>query len=305
MRHAMASEQFRSRIVRLVLAALLLAAAILKARQLLGDSTAILPGLLHDPILIALLIQSEFLLALWLLVGGFARLRFIVAVACFSIFAIVSGYEAMHALASCGCFGNVKIPPAATAGLDVAAVVALCVTRARHSSWRPDWPSRRRLFAGVSAAVVVSGALWTLYFTKAANARAAGTDTLDLQVLDPQSWLNKPFPLFDEIDGPAPLRAGKWMVVLYHYDCVDCLKAIPDYRALAAGQSSFRLAFVAMPPFAPVGREPVADSADYLHLRFKTDHEWFATTPVAVTLQDGRVLTAAEGEAAVRPPDWR
>ena len=94
-----------------VIAAVLLPSAFLKARQLLVGSGEIIPGLVHSPLLLALLIQSEILLALWLLIGGFARLRFIVAVGCFSIFALVSGYEAMHAMPSCGCFGNVKVPP--------------------------------------------------------------------------------------------------------------------------------------------------------------------------------------------------
>jgi methylamine utilization protein MauE len=100
------SKHLNSRTVGYALACLLLAADALKDRQLFADSTAVRPSVLHNPILLALLIQSEFLLALWLLIGGFARLRFIVAVACFSIFAVVSGYEAMHTMQSAAVIGQ-------------------------------------------------------------------------------------------------------------------------------------------------------------------------------------------------------
>lgn len=286
-----------------LLAFVLLASASLKTGQFFMGSRAAIPGPLHSPLLLALLIQSELLLALWLLIGGFARLRFIVAVGCFSIFALVSGYEAMHAMPSCGCFGNVKVPPAITAAFDVSAVVALCWTRSRDAGSRADHPTRPRLIAGITAAIVLSGGLWTTYFLKAAQARrTTGAAALELRVLEPETWIGKLFPLFDEIDNSTPLKTGKWLVVLYHFDCDDCLKAIPEYQALATSQSPVRVAFVAMPPFAPAGREPVADSSDYLHLRLRPDYDWFATTPVALTLQDGLVRTATEGTDATHPP---
>jgi hypothetical protein len=300
---------------------ILLVAASLKFEQLYGNTPGATPGILFTPVLAAWLIQSELLLALWLLIGGFARLRFIVAVGCFSIFALVSGYEAMHAMASCGCFGNVKVPPTITAAFDVSAVVALCWTRRRpsprpsvaaategergESAGEEGWPSRWRLIAGITAAIVLSGGLWCIYFVKAAQAGATGASTLELRVLEPETWIDKPFPLFDEIGASDPLKSGKWLVVLYHYDCEDCLKAIPVYQALAASQSPVRVAFIAMPPFATAGQEPVAESTDYLHLRLRPDYDWFATTPVVIQLGDGRVLAAAEGAGALEPAKIR
>jgi thiol-disulfide isomerase/thioredoxin len=118
-----------------------------------------------------------------------------------------------------------------------------------------------------------------------------------LVVLEPASWLNHPFPLLDEIDNSAPLRAGRWLVLFYHYDCSDCQTAIPAYEALA---NRVHIAFVAMPP---LGQSPVTDSPQYLNLRLRPDHDWFATTPLVVTLEDGQVAAFAEGENAIHPPD--
>jgi hypothetical protein len=92
-------------------------------------------------------------------------------------------------------------------------------------------------------------------------------------------------------------------VVLYHFDCDDCRKAIADYQALAVSQANFRVAFVAMPPFAAAGSEPVVESGDYLRLRMREDHDWFAATPVVAALEEGRVVGAAEGEGAVSPAE--
>lgn len=133
---------------------------------------------------------------------------------------------------------------------------------------------------------------------EAGEARAGG-----LLVLDPATWVGRPFPLFDEIDGSGPLRGGRWLVVMYHYDCDDCRKAIPDYQTLAVSQTGYRVAFVAIPPFAAAGIEPVAESEDYPRLRLREDHDWFATTPVVAVLENGRVLAAAEGQAAMLPPE--
>jgi hypothetical protein len=116
--------------------------------------------------------------------------------------------------------------------------------------------------------------------------------------------LHQTFPLLDEIDGSLPLRNGRWLVVLYHYDCETCLRAIPNYRSLGANplDSDVHIAFVQMPPDPPAGEDPVVPSSNYLHLKLRPDHEWFATTPVVVAIEDGRVMAANDGEKAVEPP---
>jgi hypothetical protein len=278
--------------VEYALALLLFAAASLKTSQLLNGSEIAIPIFLGHKAAFAALIQAELLLALWLLVGGASRLRFVCAIVCFYLFACVASYEFFHAVASCGCFGKVKVPPGITAAFDIAAVVALWLARDRHATWKIDLPSPPRLAGGLSAAGILTAALWTGFFLAPTDSAAP-----DLVVLDPSSWPNRPFPLFDEIDGSTPLHTGRWLVVLYHFDCSDCLAAIPAYQSLA---KQVHVAFVAMPPF---GQSPPADSPDYLRFILRPDREWFATTPVVAALQDGNVMSVAAGDKAVHPPD--
>jgi methylamine utilization protein MauE len=293
-----------ARTVDLALALLLLAAAALKFREL-ASPAPIIPGLIHQRYWLAALVQIELLQALWFLVGGFLRLRFICATFCFSLFAFAAGYEAFHAMPSCGCFGNVKIPPALTALFDLGAVVALVVTRPRVAIWKPDRPGRSLLAIAGTLTLALSATIWIVFFR---NAPTAVADYGNLVVLDPATWIGKPFPLLEDIDNASPLRSGRWIVLLYHYDCDDCLRAIPQYQALARSNSRLHIAFAAIPPAAPAGRDPVADSADYLHLTLRADHDWFATTPIVAAIQNGQVLAAASGENAMQPPDvpqWR
>jgi hypothetical protein len=301
----------RRRNVEVVLALVLLVAAGLKAYQLFSHSSSVIPALIHRKVILAAIIQAEILLSLWLLIGGAARIRFTVAIFSFSLFAAVAGYETLHALPSCGCFGDVKVPPALTAVLDVLAVVALWFTRSRHCEAETPPPSHRMIFSGAIVVAITAGALWTGYFLKVSPMEAAGGSSAatqgDLVVLEPQAWLNQHLPLFEEINGGSELRNGRWILVFYHYDCDSCLEAIPLYQSIATSMNEThshkpKVAFIAMPPLAPTGQDPVSPSSNYSHLILRPDHDWFATTPVVAVIEDGRVLWADEGGKAVHPP---
>jgi hypothetical protein len=294
--------------VEVFLALVLMIAAALKAYQLFNHSNPLITGWMLSKIILASLIEAEILLSIWLFVGGFRQIRFIIALVCFCMFAVAAGYEAFRAIPSCGCFGNVKVPPAITAAFDVTAVIALWFTRPRIPRLRNVFPSRRRALCGAIVAASATAMLWTGYFLNRALAESpsAGSRGGDLVIIEPQVWLNQSFPLFDSIENGSQLRNGRWLLVLYHYDCDSCLEAIPNYASLAstAGSNSTgpRLAFIALPPTAPEGQEPVTPSSSYQRLILRPDHDWFATTPIVIALQDGRVLVAEEGEKAVHPP---
>jgi hypothetical protein len=59
---------------------------------------------------------------------------------------------------------------------------------------------------------------------------------------------------------------------------------------------------IELPPFAEAGEPPPWRlPAGVLSGRLDTSHDWFATTPVAVYVEDGKVISAREGEDALRP----
>jgi len=297
----------RYRSIEILLGLVLLVAAGLKAHQLFSRSVMPLFGLIHAELLLVGVIQAELLLSIWLLVGGFIRLRFTITLICFSLFATLASFESLHALPSCGCFGNLKVPPAIMAFVDVCAVVALWSFRPRRIGIVVDFHSHYALFAGALFAAGASAALWTSYllakpFMDISSLPTGGGSSL--VILQPRLWLNKPFALFDEIDGSDPLRRGRWLVMFYHYDCESCLKAIRHYRlsAFDATEDGPRLAFIAVPPAAPLGEDPVPTASTYLHLSLRPDHDWLATTPIVVALENGRVLSAIDGNAAAEIP---
>lgn len=291
--------------VEVALALVLLAAGGLKSYQLFFKPDSLAPGLLHSKIFVGGLVQVELLLGTWLLMGGLNRIRFFVAFICFVLFATVAGYEAMRALPSCGCFGLLKVSPKITVGLDLLAIVLLWITRPRARQNPGKIVHRAQVVVPITLALVVSGIFWLKYFQKSAPA-ALPDSTNDLVVLEPASWVNKQFALFDEIDGGGPLRRGRWLLVFYHYDCDSCREAIPIYETLATATStkpgSPKIAFIAMPPIAPPDQEPVSSSSHCLRLTLLSDHDWFATTPVVAALDDGNVLWADDGDNAVHPP---
>jgi hypothetical protein len=198
------------------LAIILLSAAGLKAYQVFTNSGPVTSGLVHDRLVILGVIESEMLLGLWLLVGGIAPIRRIVAIICFACFAGISAYEALHQLPDCGCFGKMKIPPMFTAAFDVGAVFALLVIKPGSYERQINDKAQRRIVTGISFALLFSCGLWGTYLWQRAHPpinRSAALENGDLVILDPGSWLNKPFPLIDDIDGGNRLSKGRWLVV--------------------------------------------------------------------------------------------
>jgi len=294
--------------MEIVLALVLLLAAGLKAIQLFGRSDLIQHSPFHNRLILGGFIEVELLLSAWLAAGGWPRLRFLVALGCFAIFTGVSLGEAARALPSCGCFGNVKVSPLITAAFDAAAVAGLWLTRPRVGHAVDSLPSRNRFAAVAAVAALLSAALWAGYFVKewGAAADSPTSATGDLVILEPASWVGQQLALIDNIDGGEVLRHGRWLVVLYHSDCDTCRAAVPEYAALAgsdaANRDGERVAFVAMPPLADAADDLASPSERYLHLKLRPDHDWFATTPVVVAIEEGKVVWAAEGEKAAHPP---
>ncbi|MDR0703652.1 MAG: hypothetical protein LBF88_01550 [Planctomycetaceae bacterium] len=91
---------------------LLLAAGLKAATPPLGD------GLLHNWLFNVFVVAFELFCGVWLVFGLLPRLTWWVVVGLFLVFWIVSFYKTISGAATCGCWGNVEIPPVYTALLD-------------------------------------------------------------------------------------------------------------------------------------------------------------------------------------------
>lgn len=292
-------------VVRVLVAALLLAAAGLKTHQL---ATGPAPGQDILTYRWSLIVQTEFeiVLGLWLLGGPLRRLGWATALACFIVFSGITFFKGIRGDASCDCFGRVQVHPWITMILDLAVVAALSIFRPKLRQLPRSRKQRIRLamMVVIALAAGISAGLAMATYSPA-RLTDAGQIVGDARivVLEPESWTGKPLPLLGHIDIGDGLTKDKWVVVLYHHDCSHCRKAVPKYEARArkmAGQSgSPRVALIEMPPYSPAGKSLVSAATACTVGRLSDVRDWFAATPVIIELADGTVTRARQRPSGV------
>jgi thiol-disulfide isomerase/thioredoxin len=280
-----------------------------------------------------LIFQVEFELALgiWLLSGLFRRLAWLAALLCFGLFCAVTLYKGLMGAASCGCFGRVHVNPWVTLlAVDLPAAAALGVFRPSPASVplrsclrslsgdrRGDRESLRRVFTAWAQprpslprfALTAVLYLATLILTVpilALHKPAAVTSTYE--VLEPETWVGRELPILQYIDIAEKLGRGRWLAVLYHHDCPDCQRVIPEYEQMAKDwKGNTRIVLIEMAPYDPLRRQ--SSDGGCARGRLSTEKEWIVKAPVVCLLADANVIQVWEGGAPVekemRPPASR
>jgi thiol-disulfide isomerase/thioredoxin len=288
-----------------VLGLLLLTAAVLKGHELLTVPVANKDLWSWRPFMI-LQVEFELALGIWLLSGIFKRSAWLAALTCFSLFCCITLYKGLSGAASCGCFGRVHVNPWITlTAIDLPAVISLCLFRPAGLS-RPPLSllqgrksirnTVRYLLAPLPSpprfAVTAALGVATLSLTApilAVNKPPSVTSTY--AVLEPETWAGKALPILESIDIAARLEKDRWLVVLYHHDCPDCQKILPEYERMAedlAGNEDFLR--VALVELAPYGEPPGGLPLRHTRGQLSDAKEWLVTTPCVLLLAEGRVL---------------
>ena len=274
--------------MRWLVGLLLLAAALLKAYQLLFDPSVVVASS-GDRSLLFVQVVLEYGLALLVFSGlHWHRLRLIVLVL-FSVFAVYSLCLAISGAASCGCFGPVKVSPWWTFLIDVGIVLGLAfsIRNKRQAStiyYRSATKNALLCIGLLFLAPLLP--LSTGLFAKATRT----TDGLisqvgNLTILDPQEWIGKELPIAPYID--LDLSQGRWTVLLHRHDCPQCQEELPKCEELALEE---QVALVEVPPFDDA-MLPAGGTAR--HARLTSDREWFVQTPVEIILEEGIVVAAS------------
>lgn len=284
------------RVVRLVVATVLLIAATTKCYQcctgpMLGH------GLLSAKWFVICLVEAEWLGSLVLLTGILPKPAWAVALACFSTFTLVSLCKGLAGDASCGCFGRWELNPFLTATLDTAIVLSLL-------RWRPRGP----FVISVRHVLVKAGTVLMIWFTiglPAAYAMAsyapatlseAGVISGDgrIVVLKPETWIGKRFPLLNYIDIGEELAKERQLVLLYHSDCPRCQAAIARFwkfsHELANRGDMRQIALIEVPPYESERLQPDFQNPRCLIGRLSDAKDWLVPTPLEVIL-DGAIVT--------------
>lgn len=290
-------------ILRFPLAALLVGAAYLKMQELLtpaGD-----PGRLWRTVLV----EAEWLLAVWLLSGVWAVRAWGVSLTCFVVFSAYSLFQALQGAESCGCFGSLPTSPWLTLSLDLFVVAMLLVfPPQREILVRPNV---RKAVAAVAAAVALGAGLpagYAMLNYESGRLLPDGTIVGDVDHVDfePEEWVGQPFPLFAHIDVGDQLREGRWTLMFHYHRCKAChdgLARLLDQAAAYPDRELLeRIVLVEVPPLGPEGLDAP------LRRWFKTgrlspERAWLMPVPTVMQLRDGLVTSAtAHGTLALPPP---
>ena len=278
---------------------LLLIAAALKMYQLFTDPGL---GVIHGSRWLQTgLIEYELLLAIWLLAGialHWGRRVALVTFLGFGCYAFILG---ISGASSCGCFGKIQVNPWWTFGLDAALVVLLFFWKAQPV--RDDFkPASGRLHFAARVFLVVA-VLFAVVGIPAFSiaVRPPGSDlsiesalaNSRIVILEPETWIGKPFPLtgFIEIPERERLSTGSWIVVFYSHDCPVCQQALPGYKRLAerllSAKEDMHIALIEIPPYGPT----VLSVNQLCCLgRLNDSKEWIITTPAEVRVMNGQVV---------------
>jgi len=217
------------------------------------------------------------------------------ALAGFAFFSCVTLYKGLSGAASCGCFGKVEVSPWYTLVLDLAAVAALLVFRPLVRADRPIRAARMRVAVAtfILLAIGIPGGVAMAGYQPAAlvnDGQLIGEG--EFVLLEPETWLGKPFPLLEYIDIGDELAEGDWIVLLYHHDCPSCRQAVVAYQQMArtmeGGTRCPQLALVEIPPYGELSeaRGSPARCGRLTNLR-----DWVIRTPVACFLEGGGQVT--------------
>jgi len=303
-RHCVGPIQSGYDVLRILLALLLLAAGGLKAHQLATEPVTG-TGLLDSRWLLMATVEFELFFAVWLLSGTLPRLTCCAMLGLFGLFTCISLYKAISGHATCGCFGRVQVNPWYTATLDVSIVLSLL-------RWRPK--GQEPLFSinvrHLPARMTGVLAAWLLVALPVAFAMGSYADTTlsdageiigdgKIVVLEPEKWIGKRFPLFDYIDIGEKLKGGKWLVLLYHHDCPKCQETLQELNEIVRQMKALQVALVEMPPHGNSTMTLAPDGITVIHGRLSDVREWFAETPVFLTLYDGQTITIREMDRAL------
>lgn len=302
------------RILRYFVGLLLLAAAGLKAHELLAYPVG--GGhFLDSPFVVAVAVAGELVLGGWLIVGIYREWSWCIAVLSFIAFTGVTLHRILIGAESCGCFGRIVVNPRFTIALDLSILGVLLVFSPGRENQRPFsrwnkalWRETRRFLAVAGCLLIaIGGILLPFYSATSGMDKLIAKPDISVEILSPETWLGKPFPLAEHIDIGAQLSRGEWLVVFYREDCPACEQLLDALSGMADEGVSFdRLALVAIQDSLVRSDSIGLGPAGCLSGRLDRTRDWILATPVAITVSGGVVLKSYTSDEirSGSPANW-
>jgi hypothetical protein len=295
------------RILSAGLGGLLIAASLLTLWSEVRNRSFANKDWVRRPVVMMPVAIVEEALGIFLVAGLYRRSLWFVTIGVFSLFAIVTAFEAISGEDSCNCFGAVNVRPIYTMFLDLVAVAALLCMSCPSREETVKSGARRWAVAGAVALLWVS-TITVIWITKPAMAAGAAFGKPgDSIILEPSQWVGQTFSLTKHIDIGSSLGRGRWVVLLVRHDCRHCAGAVQQCLAsVSARQDQPRLAVIEMAPYSDTDDPAFWDLPKSVASgRLDQTRDWVVTTPVVIVIQDGMVIAGVEGDAAENPdPRW-
>lgn len=275
------------RVLRLVVAIVLLSAAVAKAFQLASGSSLV-GSALQSPFLELALVVFEASFAVWALFGLFPNLNRLATILLFSVFSLVTLTKGLKGETSCGCFGAATVNPWITFMLDVA-IVGFGVASYRREKTLAFQTTGKRVFAQTVASFVVVVTLGAISFGGERSVTLTSADqTIPVGAsvaLLPEQWLNAKFPLAPYCQVEVDLSSGRYAVMLRRAGCEECRAHLPQYRTRAEELN----AKLILLDVEETSSEKIIEGAclDKLDPRY----HWFVQTPVLILIDDSVVAS--------------
>lgn len=259
--------------------------------------------------LVVVEILFEMVLGLWIITNVAPRATKRLVASLFAIFAAVALYKAIAGEKSCGCFGELNVPPGATFVLDVA-LASLAALGSLPSTTPRETSRRRRLKIGafLLVALLLSIAVFARVTRRDADVvvletREQFVPAGSVVLIKPELWLKKECPLIPYCVDGERLKRGRWILALYSSQCDACQKALESASQLAR-KNETQSAIVDLRANSTPPSLPFVDYAGSL----SDEHAWLASFPCVLELNDGVVDAyyqkksfTQENEREIRP----
>jgi thiol-disulfide isomerase/thioredoxin len=275
----------------------LLITSVLKIHQLITEPI-ISKGFWESWEFFLIQIPLELGLGIWLVCGLFRKAGWLLGLIAFGGFIGVTLYKGLTGAESCGCFGMVKVNPWITLfAIDIPLFLLLAIFRPKGEKLLPPpWPKAFHFFAIAIPTFIL---LPTVEYVLITN-KQTKPNVEDWVVTASQTTQNI-WPMLKYINIKQRLKSGMWVVLLYHYDCPDCAKAIPKYeelnKSLKGNENAIDFAFVEMPPYGDKKQQLISPDSEITHGKLSAAKKWYLQTPVVVVIDNGQVLRAWEDKA--------
>jgi len=236
------------------------------------------------------------MLGLWMISGFGRRLRRPVAISCFWVLSTVAAYGVWMQHEDCGCFGGaISVRPIYTSLFDITTVLTLISLAHLRGVDGERWRWNHRIYCTLALCLAFFAS-----FSILGAMMIQGIRLPRIEVLRPEAWIGKSFPLAGHIDDGGVVMSGIWLIVFYRDDCNDCIRSVPQFKEIAEKWAELsqpeRLCFIELPSGSSDNAHLVDSSGPWVHARLDADKEWLGETPFEVCVTDGVVTRM--------PPAW-